>query len=157
MIPAERAVTALTDLEASGVARNGDDTRMLHFPWEKNPLPMNGSRGSAWRKAAREERQVRDVATLRIRSARIPAAERVRAQVTWWVMTRTVRDPDNLARLEKRLFDAIVRAGVVADDRPELMDKPRAEIRHIPSTPDAPVSRAGFTLTITRLGGDTDA
>lgn len=147
----------LTELEHTGRIQTGPDEWTMHFGWAKNPLPMNGSRGGGWRKSTREERNVRDAGELRVRNARIPRAGRIRAQVTWWVETRGVRDPDNLARLEKRLFDAIVRAGVVADDRPELMEKPRAEIRHIPSTPDAPVTRACFTLTITRLAEVDDA
>lgn len=151
MTPRATAPRELTELERLGRVQIDADTWLLHFSWAKNPLPMNGTRGGSWRKGAREEKNVREAAVLRIRNAGIPRVGRVRAQVTWWVETRGVRDPDNLARLEKRLFDAIVRAGVVADDRPELMEKPRAEIRHIPSTPDAPVSRAGFTLTITRL------
>jgi hypothetical protein len=81
--------------------------------------------------------------------AKVPALGRCRAQLTWWVGLNRVRDPDNLARLEKRLFDAIVLAGVVDDDRPELMDKPRAVIRRVADAGGL-VSRPGFTLTITR-------
>ncbi|NHI16836.1 hypothetical protein [Microbacterium excoecariae] len=138
------------DLEVRGHAHPDENTWILHFAWPTNPLPMNGSRGNR-HKASREERDVRAMAQTLAMVARIPHLDRCKAQVTWWVATRTVRDPDNLARLEKRLFDALVRADVVDDDRPELMDKPRAEIRHIPSTPGALLTHPGFTLTVTRL------
>ena len=99
-------------------------------------------------------------AKLRLAAAKVPRMEYLRAQVTWWVADRRVRDADNLGPLEKRLFDAIVRAGVIADDRPELMDKPRGRIRHIGDAAalgEAPVTRPCFVLTITRLAEAPDA
>lgn len=138
-----------TDLEVSGFAHPDGDTWLLHFVWPTNPLPMNGSRGH-WRKHASLVRDVRDTAQYRIRAAGIPLLGRVRAQLTWWAPDRRVRDADNLAQLEKPLFDALVREGVVADDRPELMDKPRAIIRHH-SESEGLVTGSGFVLTVTKL------
>ena len=143
-------------LEIDGRQRLDADTWILWWGWEKNPLPMNGAHGH-WRAVKKDEKNVRDAALLRIRATQIPAAPRVRAQVTWWVNDHRTRDVDNLARLEKRLFDAIVLAGIVDDDRPELMEKPRAEIRHIGENPDAPVTRPCITLTLTRLPEASDA
>ncbi|MGX9348126.1 hypothetical protein [Microbacterium sp. KNMS] len=139
-----------TELEVRGHSHPDADTWHIHFGWPSNPLPMNGARGNR-HAATRAERDVRDHAHQVIQwFAKVPALGRCRAELTWWVPDRIVRDPDNLARLEKRLFDAIVRAGVVPDDRPDLMDKPRARIRPIADS-DGLVSRKGFTLTITRL------
>lgn len=140
-----------TTLEVTGHAHPDDDTWIVHFRWPTNPLPMNGSRGASWQGAAAKARRVRSHAqTLIEYVARVPELGRCRALVTWWVQTNHVRDPDNLGLLEKRLFDAIVRAGVVEDDRPALMVKDRAEIRHVKDSAGL-VSAAGFTLTITRL------
>lgn len=156
MTPRAIAPRELTELERTGRIQTGPDTWMLWWGWEKNPLPMNGGHGH-WRPAKKAERNVRDAALLRIRAAQIPAAPRVRAQVAWWVADHRTRDVDNLARLEKRIFDAIVLAGIVEDDRPELMTKPRAVIRHIGDTTDAPVTRPCITLTLTRLPEAGDA
>jgi hypothetical protein len=84
---------------------------------------------------------------------------RVRVQLTWWVTNRITRDADNLAQLEKPIFDALAtrRADlasvrIVPDDSPEFMDKPRALIRHLDeSTPADKVTGPGFVVTITRL------
>ncbi|MGN6693889.1 MAG: hypothetical protein ACTHN0_06895, partial [Aquihabitans sp.] len=72
-------------------------------------------------------------------------------QLTWWVKDNRTRDADNLAEFEKRLFDGLVDAGVVDDDKPELMDKPRGVIRHIREA-DGLITEPCFTLTVTRIG-----
>lgn len=124
------------------------DTWILHFPWSRNPLPMNGSHGH-WRTHHRTVTKVLNDATWLTRLARIPALGTCTAELTWWVSARRVRDVDNLADLEKRLFDALVRAGVVEDDRPELMDKKRGRIRPVADSGGL-VTSSGFTLSVTR-------
>lgn len=140
-----------TNLEVYRIAHTpGSDQWIVFFPWDTNPLPMNGSYGNP-RSHSRKAKYVRGQAASILRFARIPALGRCRAQVTWWVAKKRVRDVDNLADLEKRLFDAIVDAGILTDDRPELMDKPRAVIRHYTDA-DGMLTGPGFTLTITRIG-----
>lgn len=138
-----------TNLEVTGFAHPDADTWILHFPWAKNPLPLNGSHGG-WRRHATMAKAIRRQGFVGAHQAKIPALGRCRAQLTWWVTTTRVRDVDNLADLEKRLFDALVDAGVVTDDRPELMEKTRPVIRHIRES-DGMLTAAGFTLTVTRL------
>src|SRR5690606_6539952 len=72
--PRARAPRELTELERVGRIQTGLDTWTMHFSWAKNPLPMNGTRGGSWRKGAREEKNVRDAAVLRVRNAAIPRA-----------------------------------------------------------------------------------
>lgn len=138
-----------TPLEISNWIRPDDDTWIIRFNYATNPIPMNGSRGH-YRIHARKVRDVRDRAYYMARFARIPAMEHCRAQLTWWVPDRRVRDEDNLAGLEKPIFDALKLAGVVPDDRPEFMEKPRGRIRHL-SEADGMVSAPCFTLTVERL------
>ena len=146
---------ARSALEISGRAHPDPDVWILHFAWPTNPLPMNGSRGRHWAPTARKGREIRNHSFQMATFARIPALGRCRAQVTWWVQsTAKIRDEDNLAVLEKRLFDALVDAKVVADDSPAFMEKPRAVIRPIADSSGL-VTRPGFTLTITRLGDPT--
>lgn len=139
-----------SELEVTGDAHPAADTWILHFVWPTNPLPMNGSRGHRMT-TIRTVRWIRDTSRVRARAAGIPALGRIRAQLTWWVATNRTRDPDNLAQLEKPIFDGLVDAGIVTDDRPALMDKPRATIRHVDESAGL-VTEPGFTLTITRLG-----
>ncbi len=142
-----------TDLEVRGYSHPAEDVWHLHYSYTSNPVPMNGSRGH-WRASTARERAVRDQTYQLARAARIPALGRCRVQLVWWVETAHVRDPDNLARFEKRAFDALVLAGVVADDRPELMVKPRAEIIRIRDAEAPLVNNPGFTLTVTRLDAE---
>lgn len=141
-------MAGLSPLEISGRAHPAPGVWILHFSWPTNPLPMNGSRGNSWRTHARKVRAVKNQASQLATFSQIPAAEHVTAQLTWWVTDRRIRDPDNLAQLEKPLFDALVTAGIVPDDRPELMTKPRALIRQVADS-DGLVTTTGFTLTIT--------
>lgn len=144
-----------TNLEVYCFAHPDPDTWIVYFPWPTNPLPLNGSHGHP-KAYARKARGIRDHGFSLINHARIPVLGRCRAQLTWWVTTTRVRDVDNLADLEKRLFDGLVLAGVVVDDRPELMEKPRAVIRPV-SESDGMLTGAGFTLTVTRLPEAPDA
>lgn len=148
-------MTTPTPLEISGHARPDAATWILHFRWATNPLPMNGSRGHRLA-TARKAKNVRIRSGFTARMADIPPLGRIRAQLTWWVSTTRTRDPDNLAQLEKPIFDGLVDAGLVTDDRPELMDKPRAVIRHVDESAGL-VSEPGFTLTITQLEEDACA
>ncbi len=139
-----------TLLEVRGWLRPGPTTWLLRFDWDKNPLPMNGSRGS-WRGSASKTKRIR------IRSeyvagqlAQIPPLGRIEVQLTQWVVLRRTRDLDNFGLLEKPLYDGLTSAGVVEDDRPELMVKHRPEIRHV-SDSEGILRGACFTLRIAQL------
>lgn len=138
-----------SNLEVYGFAHPDADTWIVHFGWAKNPLPLNGSHGHP-RAYSRQVKNIRTQGIRGIEHARIPALGRCTAQLTWWVSIDRVRDEDNLADLEKRLFDALVVAGVVPDDRPELMTKPRGVIRNVRDS-DGMVTEPCFTLSVTRL------
>ena len=154
---AVKAYVEPTPLERLGYDQPAPDAYRLYFPWARNPLPANDGHGH-WRARAAKEKSVREATELRILTAKVPHMDYLRAQVTWWVNDRRIRDADNLGPIEKRMFDAIVRAGLIADDHPGLMDKPRGRIRHIGDAGDeAPVTHACFVLTITRLHEAPDA
>ncbi|WP_367147190.1 hypothetical protein AB0870_08210 [Microbacterium proteolyticum] len=55
--------------------------------------------------------------------------------------------------LEKPLFDGLVRAGVVEDDSPEFMTKPRAQIVHVRDS-EGLVRGACFVLRVCQLDDD---
>ena len=138
-----------TNLEVYCVAHPDPNTWIVYFPWTKNPLPMNGSHGHP-KAHARKAKGIRQQAHTMIAHARIPHLGRCTAKVTQYYTINRVRDVDNLGELAKRLFDALVDAGVVDDDRPELMTKHQSEIKHIRDS-DGMLTAAGFTLTVTRI------
>lgn len=145
------AAIAPTPLEVSGAIHPDPDTWVLRFAYTTNPLPMNGSRGKSFYGKAATGKAIRLQAKYSAKAlAEIPPLGRCRAQLTWWVKDARTRDADNLAEFEKRLFDGLVDAGVVADDKPALMEKPRGEIRHLRDAAGL-VTAPCFTLTITRL------
>lgn len=136
-------------LELYGTARPDDTSWVLHFGYPTNPVPMNGPKGTHWAVGARKAKEVRLRASYLARSARIPLLGSCRVQLTWWFKTDRVRDPDNLARLEKPMYDGLVDARVVPDDRPRFMEKPRPVIRHLREA-NGLVTEPCFTLAVLR-------
>ncbi|WP_439593921.1 hypothetical protein [Microbacterium sp.] len=141
--------TPRTDLEVGGNLHPTPLSWIIYFPWEKNPLPMNGSRGGH-RAHARKVRDIRTITGYSIRKAGIPALGRCEAQLVWWIDIPRRRDRDNLGQLEKPMFDALVDAGVVTDDTPDFMVKPRADIRHWHKA-DGLLTGPGFTFHVRGL------
>lgn len=144
-----------TTLEITGWIHPGPGTWILRFPWTTNPIPMNGSRGAHWARGAAKTRQVRNDAFYMARYARIPALGRCQAQLTQWINTRRTRDLDNFGLLEKPLYDGLTRAGIVTDDAPELMVKPRPTIVHVNQSQGL-LTRPCFTLRIERLDDEVE-
>lgn len=138
-----------TTLEVSGHSNPEPDLWILSFSWPTNPIPANGPQGN-WRHRHRAVAAAKDLALKLAIAARIPEMAKCEALLTQWYVLNRRRDVDNLARLEKPLFDALVVAGVVRDDTPDLMVKPRAEIRHVNDSAGL-VTKPGFTLHVRRL------
>lgn len=130
-------------------ARPDEGKWILHFAFPKNPMPLNGSWGG-YRKHAKDARSIRTLTRLRASAAGIPEMGKCEVQLTWWVATNHRRDVDNLALLEKPMYDALVDAAVVRDDTPDLMVKLRPVIRHVRDSEDL-VRQPCFTLKVTCL------
>jgi len=140
-----------TLLELREWVRPGPTTWILRFDWDKNPLPMNGSRGKSFYGRAAKTKRVRiRSAYVAGQLAEIPPLGRVEVQLTQWVSIRRTRDLDNFAQLEKPIYDGLVDAGIVDDDAPELMDKRRPTIVHVDDS-EGLVRAACFTLRIAQL------
>jgi hypothetical protein len=123
---------------------------VLHFHWPTNPLPMNGPKAN-WRARAAMTRHVKHVTLTLALAARIPELAKIETQLTWWVdrMNRR-RDVDNLGLFEKPIYDALVMAGIVRDDTPDLMVKPRPVIRPVADAHGL-VTAPCFTLHVRAL------
>lgn len=142
-------MTAPTALEVSGFAHPEPELWILQFSWPTNPIPANGPQGN-WQARYRAAAAAKNLCLKLAIAARIPEMAKCEAKLTQWFTLNRRRDVDNLARLEKPLFDALVVAGVVRDDTPDLMVKPRAEIRHVRDSAGL-VTKPGFTLHVRRL------
>lgn len=137
----------MTPLERSRHAHPAEGVWILHFHWGTNPIPMNGPKAN-WRARAAMTRQVKDVTLTLAIAAKIPEAAKIETQLTWWVdRANRRRDVDNLGLFEKPIYDALVIAGIVPDDTPDLMVKPRPVIRPVADSAGL-VTEACFTLHI---------
>lgn len=91
------------------------------------PLSLNDSHGNRYAKA-RIVKSVREEASWRARSARIPRLAKCRVQIEWVVTNNRRRDEDNPAPSAKAVYDGLVDAGIVPDDTPEFMEKVTVKI-----------------------------
>ncbi len=109
----------------------------LELPWDRPPLSLNDRLHHFER--ARKVAEVRKagwaIAKARhLRPAGQPAWPHVAVTLHYRPSVRRVIDPDNLVATLKALADGLVDAGVVEDDRPELMTK-NMPVVHPPRRP----------------------
>lgn len=159
LIPLDRLAYGhgIAHVEAVHAAEQGDAALelgdllgwQLHFPWPKNPLPMNGGYGNRYAHAA-AARSTRASAYFLARQ--LPRLERIRVQLVWEVVTRGTRDEDNLGDLAKRLVDGLRDdpprglSSVVPDDTPEYVVREHPRINYAPRSQDRP--NAHFRLHV---------
>lgn len=122
---------------------------VLDLPWTAPPLSMNDR--DKWQVKAAKTAKVRAAVSWIVR-AEVPPLDRCDVVLTYHPRDKRRRDEDNLVATLKVACDAIVTAGVVRDDTPDLM------VKHMPVI--GPVVKGGrITLTITELDpteGDAD-
>lgn len=99
----------------------------------------------------RAVKAIREEVMLKVRQARVPALERCRVELIWFVTSHRTRDEDNLAPFAKAIYDGIgsnkgISARIVDDDSPEFMEKVTPRIEHMPG------GEAHFAVIITDLG-----
>jgi crossover junction endodeoxyribonuclease RusA len=95
----------------------------LDLPWTRPPLSLNDTRQGNWRGRARKVRDIRQTAAWLGRTIPGRPFTRVRVTLHYQPRDRRVRDSENPIPTLKALADGLVDAGVVPDDRPELMVK----------------------------------
>jgi crossover junction endodeoxyribonuclease RusA len=83
-------------------------------PWTLNDRPH-------WAKRRANSAQIYSEVGWRVRQQRIPRQAHVTVQLHYAPGDNRRRDVDNLVASAKAAVDAIVRAGVVVDDRPEFV------------------------------------
>jgi crossover junction endodeoxyribonuclease RusA len=83
----------------------------IRYELATNPLTLNASRQGSFRKNATWTKKIRRQTESRVeRIHNIPVLGRCVVQLTWFVLTNGRRDVDNLAKLEKAMFDGVVDA-----------------------------------------------
>jgi hypothetical protein len=127
------------------------DAWEIHYPYAKNPLPMNGSHGN-WRVKSRAVGNVRDTtrALAVLGRERIPELERIAVRLVWHVVDQRDRDEDNLGRFAKAAVDGLrvmkiagqrPLPGVVANDTADYVQREHARILYMgPKSSEVPAS-----------------
>lgn len=128
---------------------------MTRGPWSftlaypRPPRGLHANDRASRHVKARSTKDVREEVFWRVRAAKVPALERCRVDVVWYVPDNRKRDTDNLAPLLKAIYDGVgsdrgVSARIVDDDDPAHMEKPSATIARV-------LGLTGFMVTITEL------
>lgn len=113
---------------------------LIHLPYEKNPIPANKASGkSHWSHTAKAVGAVRETAFLLARRHLTPQPK-IRVRLDWEVLTRTVRDEDNLVPCMKALVDGIRSAGIIPDDDRRYCSRVMPEIHYAPKSPTRPLA-----------------
>lgn len=124
---------------------------VLVFGYHRNPIPMNGSRGSHYAHSSKVK-GVRRTTFREAGYAGIPRLEHCRVQLTWFVLDARRRDTVNLSFTLKAMQDGLVEAGVVPDDTPDRMDTGKTLITRVDHRKH---SQGWMELTVSRWDGVT--
>lgn len=105
------------------------------LPYARPPKGLHANDRVHWRTKARSTAEVRNLVVMLCREQRIPKMQRVSVQLVWVVGDHRKRDADGPDPMAKAIFDAVgsdrgVSAGLVPDDSPEFMMKPRPVIEY---------------------------
>lgn len=124
-------------------------TIRLHYP--RPPKGLSANDRTHWRTKAASTKTIREEVFTKVRAAKVPALERIRVELIWYVTDRRRRDADNMAPFAKAIYDGIgadrgVSARIVEDDAPQFMEKIAPRIEHMPG------GEAHFAVIITDLG-----
>lgn len=107
----------------------------LDLPYPRPPLSQNDRRGH-WAGRHRLVEQIRTDVGWLVRRAKIPPLLRITVQLHYQPRAAGRRDPDNLTATSKPCVDALVAAGVVADDTPAFVDQLMPEIHPPAAKPE---------------------
>lgn len=102
----------------------------LELPYSTPPLSSN--RGMHKLHKARVIRELRETTRHAVLDASVPYLGRAHMELVWFVNSRHRRDADNVVPTLKAVADALVLAGVVDDDTPDLLDKAMPIIAYVP-------------------------
>lgn len=108
---------------------------VLRLPYRRPPLSQNDRRGH-WAARHRIVEQIRTDVGWLVKAAKIPPLRRAVVQLHYQPRAAGRRDPDNLTATSKPCVDALVAAGVLADDTPAFVDQLMPEIHPAAATPE---------------------
>jgi crossover junction endodeoxyribonuclease RusA len=125
-------------------------TIRLLYPRPPKGLSLNDR--SHWAVKAKSTEAVRLEVMTKVRALRIPALDRIRIDITWWVTDKRRRDVDNTMPFAKAIYDGVAAdkgtsARIVDDDNPLFVEKVMPRIELAPKG-----AKAHFEVRITDLG-----
>jgi len=121
----------------------------LHYP--RPPKGLSANDRVHWAQKHGATQTVRLEVMAKVRAAHIPALDRIRIELVWWVTDNRRRDVDNTMPFAKAIYDGVaadkgVSARIVDDDNPLFVEKVMPRIEKLPG------GEAHFELIITDLG-----
>lgn len=96
-------------------------TYEIDVPLWKGKPPLTLNQRLHWREKAKRTQVTRDAVTWLVKALRLPSQEHISVQLHYATGDMRRRDQDNLVPTLKVCLDGCVRAGLVADDTPELV------------------------------------
>lgn len=96
---------------------------------------------------AKKTREVRDMAAMMTRAAKVPACRKIRVTLVYTPKDRRRRDPLNLVATLKACEDGLVDAGVVPDDNPLYVES----VMPLIDAPEGKVDGGRLALLIERV------
>lgn len=140
----------MTDTKTSALA----EAMLVFDSWSRPPLTEHQRLG--WRQRHGIVRVVQRHASSKARQAGRSKLGACRASLTWFDKTRSRRDATNIVPTRKAMCVGLVDAGVVPDDIPALMDKPRPRIVYFAEAElDPPGDASVLHTTGQNAGQDT--
>ena len=126
-------------------------TIRLHYP--RPPKGLSANDRTHWAVKAKSTEAVRQEVMVKVREQNVPALNRIRIDITWWVTDRRRRDADNAMPFAKAIYDGIAAdkgtsARIVDDDNPLYVEKVMPRIEYLPG------GEPHFSVTITDLGDE---
>ncbi|MFF2493217.1 hypothetical protein [Agromyces sp. NPDC058064] len=132
-------------------ARRLPDQWTIRLLYPRPPFGLSANDRPHHMVKSRAIKAMREEVMFKVRQARVPALERCRVDLVWYVADHRTRDEDNLAPMAKAIYDGIgsnkgISARIVDDDSPEFMEKTAPVIEYMAG------GEPHFAVIITDLG-----
>jgi len=132
-------------------ARRLPEQWSIRLLYPRPPKGLSANDRTHWSVKHANTQSIRHEVFTKVRAAKVPALERIRVEVIWWVRDHRRRDVDNVMPFAKAIYDGVasdrgVSARIVDDDTPHQFEKVMPRIEYLPG------GDAHFEVRITDLG-----
>lgn len=133
------------------MSRRLPDQWSIRLLYPRPPKGLSANDRYHWAVKHESTQKVRHEVMTKVRAAKVPALDRIRLELIWWVTDNRRRDVDNTMPFAKAIYDGVaadkgVSARIVDDDNPLFAEKVMPRIEKLPKN-----GEAHFELIITDL------